>query len=466
MRRLALVIAAVVALALPASAGAQGVVTFGSVRCEQGGVPFSGSGVTGHCTPGIFVVGEDGSGLRRLTTGGFPGEAHRSGDFGPAWSHDGRRIAFSRQTNEGHGLTRLFVMDADGTDVRRMLPASRFDDERDPSWSPRADLIAFQGRQPNSAYAPLYAARSDGSELRRLSPKGWTASAPTFTPDGRGIAFVAARPVPDRFISGFDVWLTDAGGRTPVQLTMGDIPIATNAIAFSPGAKYLAVTLYDGSLYTVRTDGGQVTRLTRNRGFAPDWAATGDTIFYTSGPSYETSVIKSLGFPPVAAPRAITAPGAGDSSPDWAVPGTPAPAEAAEDEQAPVAVLGEDLDTPPSDVSETRREPSGRSVGPAQLPGPRLSKIPFLVMDRSGIRRVEAAAGLRVEGGCRFLQPSRRPGARRACSNPTYLTVRDAEAWKRLTAKLPRGRYEVRFRTLDVEGNRLRRPRPRVVRVP
>ena len=467
MRR-ALLAAALLVAALPAEAGAQGAVAFTSARCDQGGAGHSGSGMTGVCTPAIFVVGDDGSDLRRLTTGGFPGEQHRSGDSGPAWSHDGHRIAFTRQTNENFGLFRLFVMNANGSGVRRMLPDSPFDDERDASWSPKADLVAFKGRAPNSPVAPLFASASDGSGLRKISPDGWDAQSPAFTPDGSGIAFVASRPVPGKFaLTPFEVWLTDTHGRNPLRLTAGDIPIATNAISFSPGAKYLTVTLWDGSLYTVRTDGGELTRLTHSYGLEPDWSATGDALFYraSSGNSM-TSVIKRLGFPRVGPPMSLTAPGVADASPDWSLPGRVTSAQPVEDEAPPVVLLEEQLAEPPADVSDEapseRRRPA---IGAAQIPGPKRSKIPFLVMDRSGIRKIDAAAGLRVKGGCRFLETSRRLGRRRACSRPTYVRVNDGDGWKRLTAKLPKGKYDVRFRTLDVEGNVDRRPKPRVVRV-
>jgi Tol biopolymer transport system component len=446
------------AAATPTDAGAQGAVAFTSARCDQGGVGGGGSEQYGVCVPGVFVVDDDGTDLRRVTTGGTPGEEHRSGDFGPSWSHDGARVVFARQTTESHGLIRLFTVGADGSGLQRLLPSSPFDDERDPSWSPKGGLIAFNGRDPDRPTIPaLYVVAADGTGLRSITPAGWDVQAPTFMPDGSGIAFLGARPIPGQFaLTEYSVWLTNAQGSRPLRLTAGDIPIASNGVSFSPSGKYLAVTLYDGSLYTVRTDGGELTRLTRNYGLDPDWAATGDAIFYRSGSGATQTVIKRLGFPRVAAPMSISAPGVADSSPDWALPGQ-ATAAAPADRSAPLAILGDALAQPPSDVSA--------KVAAAQFPGPALSKIPFLVMDRSGIRRIEASAGLRVKGGCRFLESSRKLGRRRSCSRPTYVSVRDGAGWKKQTAKLPRGKYEVRLRTVDVLGNAVAKPKRRVVRV-
>ena len=469
--RPSLALALLVAAALPAHASAQGAVAFTSMRCDQGGVAFSGSHSGPFCTPGIFVVGDDGTGLKRLTTGGTPGEEHRSGDARPSWSPDGQRIAFSRQTNESHGLNRLFTMKANGSDVRRLLAESPFEDERDPSWSPKGDLIAFGGRAPGTFRAPLYVVAPDGSGLRKISPDGWEAQSPTFTPEGDGIAFMGGRytGTGPGVTTDQAVWMTDANGSAPVRLTAGDIPIVTNGMSFSPGAKYVAVTLSNGSLYTLRTDGGELTRLTKSVSLDPDWAAAGATIFYERASDAISKTIMRLGFPRVAPPSPISAPGVGDAAPDWSLPGRAASTAPVVDELPPVAVLGETLDDPPADLSEDGGEgaPGGSSpkLAPAQFVGPSISKIPFLVMDRSGIRSVEAAAGLRVKGGCRFLQPSRKLGKRRACSGPTYVKVKNGEGWRKQVAKLPDGRYEVRFRTADREGNAVRKPRPRVVRV-
>jgi Tol biopolymer transport system component len=80
----------------------------------------------------IFVVGRRGGHLRRLTgphdLGGFL-------DSGPAYSPNGERIVFSRCCFGESQTTELFVMHADGSDVRR-LTHSRASDHN-PNWQPR-----------------------------------------------------------------------------------------------------------------------------------------------------------------------------------------------------------------------------------------------------------------------------------------------------------------------------------------
>lgn len=76
--------------------------------------------------PDIYVVGTNGKGLRRLTTGS-------ANDSYPAWSPDGRRLVFS--SNRGGG-TDLYVMNADGSDQTRLADMPGHDEA--PDWAPAA----------------------------------------------------------------------------------------------------------------------------------------------------------------------------------------------------------------------------------------------------------------------------------------------------------------------------------------
>ena len=62
----------------------------------------------------------------------------------PAWSPDGQQIAFTRNEDVGEFTTfsddDVFVMDADGGNVRRL---TRGDADVDPAWSPDGTEIAF-----------------------------------------------------------------------------------------------------------------------------------------------------------------------------------------------------------------------------------------------------------------------------------------------------------------------------------
>ena len=103
-------------------------------------------------TPQLYVMNADGSGVTRLT-------ASWAGDLCPDWSPDGARIVFSRGTE-------VWVMNADGGGQRRLGPGGQ------PAWSRDGRWIAFV-YGPDDA-AEIFAMRPDGSSATRvIASAGW-----------------------------------------------------------------------------------------------------------------------------------------------------------------------------------------------------------------------------------------------------------------------------------------------------
>lgn len=103
---------------------------------------------------------------------------------------------------------------------------------------------------------------------------------PQLSPDGTQIAFVSTR-------SGYpELWITDAGGNRPIQVTQfeGAIP---NASYWPPDGQDLVFEVHQGdatSLYCVAAQGGQARRLTDHaaQNVTPQWSRTGDAIYFGS----------------------------------------------------------------------------------------------------------------------------------------------------------------------------------------
>ena len=74
-----------------------------------------------------------------LADGTIANLTNHLGGSSPAWSRDGGKIAF---TSNRDGLTELYVMNADGSSVRRLTDHIGFNGR--PAWSPDSSRIVFE----------------------------------------------------------------------------------------------------------------------------------------------------------------------------------------------------------------------------------------------------------------------------------------------------------------------------------
>jgi len=116
----------------------------------------------------IFVMRPDGSGQRALTP------ATRGGYY-PAWSPDGRKIAYIDPRG------RLAVMNADGSGTRILTHDAGGFDDASPQWSPNGKRIVFE---VNVKF--LTTIKTDGSAEHRLR----AGLNPDWSPDGKQLVFV------------------------------------------------------------------------------------------------------------------------------------------------------------------------------------------------------------------------------------------------------------------------------------
>jgi hypothetical protein len=212
----------------------------------------------------IYVASTDGSNLRRLTTA-------EGMDDQPVWSPDGTRIAF-HSVRSGHGD--IWVMGANGTGqtdlTNDFLPA--ISNEHSPAWSPDGSRIAYSSDIDNFAHVKLWTMRTDGSDKRRVLP----ATAGTdvidmeasWSPDGSQLAF---RRISN---SDSDIVIVTLSTQVVTRLSMTGVQ---SYPAWSPDGALIAFSSSHenpmSDIYTMKPDGTGLVRLTNNvdSNWRPRW---------------------------------------------------------------------------------------------------------------------------------------------------------------------------------------------------
>ncbi|MDE0503208.1 MAG: hypothetical protein OXI86_03925, partial [Candidatus Poribacteria bacterium] len=227
----------------------------------------------------IYVMDEDGKNVVQLTD-------HPQVDATPAWSPDGRRIAFSSLRDEPpntHGNSEIYIMDADGGNPTRLTQEPNSVDTH-PSWSPYGNQITFASNRHGTG--DIHVMNDDGGNLRRItlddtnrSPYDW---APAWSPDGRFIAFESSRGG-----RGSGLWLMSPDGTNPVKLV--NPPGHDTTPTWSPDGKQIAFASRDGKngtweIYRTGADGGGLKKLTTNLANDqwPAWSPSGEQIAFNS----------------------------------------------------------------------------------------------------------------------------------------------------------------------------------------
>jgi TolB protein len=254
----------------------------------------------------IWVADKDLSNQHKLTS--------KSADSGWAvWKPGGAKLAFDSNRadpdpDDPNAINDVFKMDPDGSGVVKLTHSKGF--SSDPGWSPNGSKIAFASDRHNGAERQeIYVMDADGSSVRRVSTLPANAefdTAPRFSPDGRRLVFT--RYITDPGRSALFTVRVDGGGLKQLtpwgngglkQLTPwgnGGLKQLTpwgngaGDADWSPSGKKLVFEANPnnrchGDVYTVDSDGQHLKNITDNRcdgGIAdPVWSPNGHKILFS-----------------------------------------------------------------------------------------------------------------------------------------------------------------------------------------
>ena len=210
----------------------------------------------------LYIINADGTGLKQLTPS--PGS-----DFEPAWSPDGKQIAF---TSVRGGFRQIYALNVDSLAVTLLTNTTDSIESSEPSWSPDGSKIVYTVKRVG-AYQ-VWSMNSNGQEAIQLVRSGqdlWD-YLPAWSPDGRTIFFSQRR------MGAFRPWLMriDYEDLSQEARRMNFItPIED--VEFSPDGFWIAYEGMDGDgnrdIYFMTVTGSGRTRLTNDPkiDFDPAW---------------------------------------------------------------------------------------------------------------------------------------------------------------------------------------------------
>jgi len=166
----------------------------------------------------------------------------------PAWAPDGQRLAVSLSRDGG---SQIYMVNADGSNVRRLAQSGGIDTE--PVFSPDGQTIYFTSDRGGSPQ--IYRMPAGGGEAQRVTFEGSYNVSPRISPNGRTLAFIT------RNNGKFQAAAMDLATRQVQVLTDSD---KDESPSFAPNGRTILLATVNagrGVLFAVSTDGRIKQRL-------------------------------------------------------------------------------------------------------------------------------------------------------------------------------------------------------------
>jgi serine/threonine protein kinase len=213
----------------------------------------------------LYVVDADGRNMRRLTS-------NQTYDWAPRWAPDGRRLAFVANPD---GQDDVYIMDVPSRQITRLTRDTAKDNY--PCWTPDGRSIAFSSNLYGNW--DIFVINADGRNRRQLTDDRADDDYPRFAPDGQTIVFTSSRDgLPQLYLMHADgsqqrrLVETEFGALEPDWSPRGD------RIVFAGDRR--EPFGYGDSLFLVNQAGSALTELTADGGEFPAWSPDGSYVIY------------------------------------------------------------------------------------------------------------------------------------------------------------------------------------------
>ncbi len=223
-------------------------------------------------------------------------------EYMPVFSPDGKSIAFATERTRGGMMlppiqasgsdpsrASIYLMDIDGRNQRPLVDADGAD--RAPVFSPDGQKIAFESKAPtqetastpgsteNNDTLEIYVIDIDGSNKTQLTHNDVDDGHPTWSPNGKQIAFSSMVE------NIYQIFIVNAAGGTAKQLTFSDAS-HYHPIFSADGKRIIYVSNAHNhyTLWMMNVDGTNKTQLTNHIGahFEPSLSRDGKQLVFSS----------------------------------------------------------------------------------------------------------------------------------------------------------------------------------------
>ena len=230
----------------------------------------------------IYVMDIDGNNPRNLTN-------NPKTDINPSWSPDKQQIVFQRSSNakgggddddddaggkdkkEG-GNNDIYVMDKEGKNLRQLTDHPS--DDRHPTWSPDGKQIAFISNRDGGKASAIYVMDTVGNNLRRLTNdvKFTWIDSPDWSPDGKQIVFTSMVINKDAKEKSSEIYVINVDGKNPRQVAKNPKLTWTESPKWSPDGRQIIFSsgrTGNYEVYMMDSNGENLRNLTNHP--APDY---------------------------------------------------------------------------------------------------------------------------------------------------------------------------------------------------